>query len=162
MIRELAERLDDTERAVVQAVFDISPETIDGARSSCEERNNFLICRVVSSDDSRCPFEFHFGQDNERGRFNFFFGLGAELHNYESLEDPEESEELAEDVSRFLRSTISCERTVSGKGDVISERYSPDQFVVGGVQTHFWYRSSMRGWVRRKKEMSSYRPWMGE
>ena len=34
------------------------------------------------------------------------------------------------------------------------------EVVVEEVQTQFWYRSPMRTWGRRKKEVASYRPWV--
>ena len=160
MIQELTQKLSEEEKIVVQAVFEISPGTVDVNRSSCEEVKSFLICKVVSSDDSRCPFEFHFGRGGAQGRFNFFIGLGAEFHNYESFQDRQESLDLAKDVDQFLKSTIRCDRTVSRDGEVISERYSPDRFVVGGVQTQFWFRYRAWAWGRRTKEVISYRPWI--
>ena len=137
MFQELNQRLSEEERRVVRAVFDIPPERVDARRSGCEESSGFIRFKVLSADESRCPFEFHFGRGEALGRFNFFFGSSAELYNYESLQDRQADLEIALDVERFLKSTVVCERRLTKDGEVASEMYAPDLFVVDGVQTRF-------------------------
>ena len=161
MIQQIRSMLSLEETEVVRSVFEIPRAEIDLSRTSIVESNSFVIVSVKSLNEKHCAFEFHFDRGSEASRFNFYFGLGAELHNYESMGDSEARCELAGDITRFLASSVESERVCFSDGTVASERYLVSGFVVSGVPTQFWFRgkSGFR-FGRRTKELVGYRPWI--
>lgn len=160
LIDELQNRLDESEKQVIRPILGINKSITDLALSRCEEHRDFLICKIFSADKTRCPFEFHFGRNEHIHRFDFYLGLGAEWYNYESFRDDSERIEIAEDIERFLESTVHCERHITKSG-VAREFYSPSKFVVDGMQIRFAYKAAYRWpFFKFKKEVFDYRPWL--
>lgn len=160
MIEELYNRLDESEKQVIRPVLGINKSIIDLALSRCEEHRDFLVCKIFSADKTRCPFEFHLGKNENIHTFNFYLGLGAEWYNCESFCDDSERKEIAEDIERFLESTIHCERHIT-RGGVAREFYSPSKIVIDGMQIRFAYKAAYRWpFFRYRREVFDYLPWV--
>jgi len=160
MIEELKYRLKERERKIVLPVFDIDSEILASGVSKIEESNEFVLCKFFCADHTRCPFEIHFGRNENVYRFNFYIGLGAELYNYEDFSNDKEKKDIEQDIERFLRSTIHCEQHISKKG-IMRAIYSPTMFVVDGIQIRFSYKADyFWPFFKYEKKVINYRPWI--
>ena len=85
VIKEIAERLDRSDRAIISPLFLLRCEDIDGERSEIVESPEFIKVRYVSIAERQCPFELHVGRGRHKKRVNIFVGLGAQWYNYEYI-----------------------------------------------------------------------------
>jgi hypothetical protein len=160
MLAEIRDELEEEERRIIRHVLRIDERHLHTTRSKIERSNAFLVFRFVSATGRHCPFEFHFGRGEEKGRFNLYIGLGAEWYNYESIaEDPEM---IADDLDCFLRSVVRCERVV-GKRGVAVERYSFSKLMLDTGPLVLTYRNHYIGpFSRSETETVEYEPWIGD
>jgi hypothetical protein len=160
MLATLWDMLSDEERETISPVFRITDEVIGHTLLRCEEKGHFLVCSFRSESDDRCPFELSFGRGAEIGRFNWFLGLGAEFYNYELFSDGESQSAIREDLDRFLRSDVRCERVIGSKG-VSVEVCVASKLVLDGSPIRFTFRRSYR-WPFSKyvTQRIEYRPWI--
>lgn len=162
LLDELKRRLDVVEEDAVLPLFRIDTRIIDEAASRIELREKDLVCEFRSVDSKRCPFTIIFDRYGDKREVSFFFGLGAELWNLESVDETEARKELAVDVESFLTSRISCERFIGKKG-IAREVYRPSKFVLEGEQLLFSYRAyyAFLG-IGLSREVFEYSPWLHE
>jgi len=154
-------QLTQTEKEAVTSLFSIDERQLDDRLSSVRLHGGFLICAFASVDAVSCPFELHFSR-TEPHVFNFFIGSGAHFCNYESLENPSDRGEVAEDLDRFLRSAVHCERVLH-RGSVAKETYTAELLRIDGHPIEFVHRPRfLWPFQRTETESLEYRPWLGE
>ena len=66
---------------------------------------------------------------------------------------------MAEDMDRFLRSSVHCERYRTQIG-IVKEVYSPSLIVVEGTQARFVYQTRFGPLFGAKKEVFDYHSWL--
>ncbi len=159
-LSDFAEPLTEHERRAVASVFRIDQRELTVGGPGVTNAGGFLVCTFASRDESHCPFELHFGRHENEGRFNFFVGLGAEVHNYATL-DEATRDDIEEDVARFLSSSVHCEQHRTDKG-VVRAFYNPSKFVVEGAQIRLAYKNYSWPFFRYETECVNYAPWIEE
>lgn len=152
-LRELRE----PEKEVVAPILRVQTSLL-GSSPRLEKTEDFLMYSFVSVTPYRCPFELHFGRQKSEGRFNFYFGLGSEIYNYETLDDSTKSE-FADDVLQFLTYTISCDEHVTAKG-VVREKYRLSKLATDGQPIPFVYKNYSWPPLRYQKRRVEFVPWI--
>jgi hypothetical protein len=159
LLDRLQNALHERERVLLAPLLRALPALANVVAVDVELVNSFLLCRISDRSEVRCPFEAHFGRDREEGRFNFFFGLGAELYNYALLDDPATYSDMATDVLAFLTSKIDCELHCTRKG-TIRAIYLLSNWVVNGEHVRFVYRNHAWPVFRYESRVLKYAPWL--
>ena len=160
MLPDLWNMLEASERKIASPILQISQDAIDITSSTFELRHAFLTCTFVSKNRDRCRFQLSFGKGGERGRFNFFIGEGAEFYNYEAFDDDESQADIRQDLDRFLRSVVRCERIADRQG-IVAERYSASELLLDGNPMRFTYQARyMVPFFKKTSEVFTYSPWV--
>jgi len=161
VLEEVGAQLNEAEIEAIAPLFAIDASQIDERLSNARLQNGLLICDFVSVGAVSCPFELHFSRSGPRV-LSFFIGSGAEFYNDEGLQTPEDRIEVSEDLDRFLRSAVHCERVLH-RGSVAKETYTAELLRIDGHPIEFVHRPRfLWPFQRTETESLEYRPWLGE
>lgn len=167
MIRRWLDSLSPIEREAVWPVSSIEERKVDLGRSSVARMAGFSVLRLESVFDEHCPFELYVGDfrgppQNDRVRFNFFVGAGADFANFADVSEAEDRAGVSEDVRGFLESSVRCVRERGVDMTVIREDLWIEELVIDGSPIELGWTAPRAPWIKRAERMEEivYSPWV--